>query len=180
MEITFVTTNKGKFKEAKHIFEKFGIKLKQLDVELPEIRADDVVPVVEKKVIAAFEAADGPAIADDSGVFIPKLNGFPGVYSGYFYRKLGAESILKLVKPGTPAIFRTAVGYYDGKEEKICVGEHKGKIVKPKGKNGWAFDPLFLPEGRKRTYAQDMKYKKENSHRARAFRKLAEWLSASL
>ena len=177
MEIAFVTTNEGKFKEAQHIFAKYGITLRQVKVELPEIRAENVDEVVEKKVIAAFEASEGPAISDDTGLFIPSLNGFPGAVSGYFYRTLGFESILKLVKPGTPAVFRTAVGYCDGKESKICVGEHEGTIVKPRGKDGWGFDPVFLPRGRTKTYAEDVHYKNENSHRARAFKKLALWLS---
>ncbi len=177
MEVAFVTTNYGKFREAKHIFEKYKIKLRQVKVELPEVRADDVISVVEKKTIAAFEAADGPAVADDTGLFIPSLNGFPGTISGYFHKKIGVEPILKLVEPGTPAVFRTAVGYFDGKEEKICVGEHEGNIVKPRGKDGWGFDPVFLPKGRTKTYAEDINYKNENSHRAQAFKKLAEWLS---
>ena len=179
MEIAFVTTNDGKFREAKRIFVKFGIKLKQIKTELPEIRADDVVSVVEKKVIAAFEAAEGPAIAEDTGLFIPSLGGFPGTCSGHFFRRLGFEPILKLVEPGTPAVFRTAAGYCYGNEQKICVGEHEGTIVKPRGKNGWGFDPIFLPSGRKKTYAEDMEYKEENSHRAMAFKKLARWLSTS-
>ncbi len=177
MEIAFVTTNDGKFKEAVHIFGKQGIKLRQVKVELPEVRAEDVVEVVEKKVIAAFEAADGPAISDDTGLFVPGLKGFPGTVSGYFFRKLGAEALLKLAEPGTPAVFRTAVGFCDGLQTKICVGEHEGTLVEPRGKDGWGFDPVFLPKGRTKTYAEDVKYKNEHSHRAQAFSKLAAWLA---
>ena len=178
MEIAFVTTNDGKFKEAQHIFGKYKIQLRQVKVELPEVRAEDVDGVVEKKVIAAFEASGGPAIADDTGLFVSSLNGFPGTVAGHFFRKLGAHALLKLAKPGTPAVFRTAVGYCDdGRQTKICVAEHEGTLVEPRGKDGWGFDPVFLPKGRTKTYAEDVHYKNEHSHRALAFTKLAEWLS---
>lgn len=177
MRIAFVTTNTGKFKEAQHIFGKHGIALEQVKAELPEVRAEDVDAVVEKKVIAAFQIAHGPAIADDTGLFVPSLKGFPGTVSGHFFRALGAEPLLKLAKPGTPAIFRTAVGYFDGNESKICVAEHEGTLVEPEGEDGWGFDPIFLPHGRTKTYAQDIAYKREHSHRAQAFEKLAVWLA---
>lgn len=179
-EITLVTSNKNKFKEAQHIFKKFGLKLKHLDSELPEIRADELEPIIEKKAISAFKLAGGPAISDDTGLFIPKLNGFPGTCSGHFHKKLGYLPLLKLASIGTPAVFRCAVGYCDnGTEVKITVGEVEGKLVKPRGKEGWGFDPIFQPTNRKRTYAEDMEWKHENSHRALAFKKMAEWLSGT-
>lgn len=117
-------------------------------------------------------------MADDSGLFIDSLNGFPGPQTHFFDRKVGKENILKLVDDDASAEFRSAVALYNPQtdEIKVFTGKASGELVEPRGEDGFGYDPLFLPEGNDKTWGEDPSYKNKVSHRKEALEELREYI----
>ena len=80
-DVSFVSSNKNKFEEAKNIVSKFGLKLEFLKSHLQEIQADTLEEIATHKAIQAFSIYSKPVIVEDAGLFIKSLGGFPGPYS---------------------------------------------------------------------------------------------------
>ena len=126
--------------------------------------------------------------ADDTGLEVEALNGAPGVYSARYAGGEGHDAqanMLKLLheldgKENRKAQFRTAISLIlDGKEY-FFEGVIKGEIIKEKrGDSGFGYDPVFMPEGYDRTFAElGNDIKKQISHRALAVQKLCEFLQS--
>ena len=124
--------------------------------------------------------------ADDTGLEVETLNGAPGVYSARYAGGEGHDAqanMLKLLheldgKENRKAQFRTAISLIlDGKEY-LFEGVIKGEIIKEKrGDSGFGYDPVFVPEGYDRTFAElGNEIKNQISHRALAVNKLCEFL----
>lgn len=124
--------------------------------------------------------------ADDTGLEVETLNGAPGVYSARYAGGEGHDAqanMLKLLheldgKENRKAQFRTAISLIlDGKEY-LFEGVIKGEIIKEKrGDSGFGYDPVFMPEGYDRTFAElGNDIKNQISHRALAVQKLCEFL----
>lgn len=131
------------------------------------------------------------ALADDSGVCVDALQGEPGVESAYYAGPQGdsAANLAKLVTVmrGVPDAQRRArfvcllVAMGPDSEEKIFEGVCEGRLLHtPQGGAGFGYDPLFVPDGYDRSYAQlGDTVKSIISHRARAWSRLAEWIRGS-
>lgn len=126
--------------------------------------------------------------ADDTGLEVKALNGAPGVYSARYAGGEGHDAqanMLKLLheldgKENRKAQFRTAISLIlDGKEY-LLEGVIKGEIIKEKrGDSGFGYDPVFMPEGYDRTFAElGNDIKNQISHRALAVQKLCEFLQS--
>ncbi|WP_461863091.1 XTP/dITP diphosphatase [Thermococcus sp.] len=183
MKMIFVTSNRGKVREAERYFSPMGVKIIQMKVEYPEIQADSLEEVAEFGIRWLKDRLDAPFFLDDSGLFIEALKGFPGVYSAYVYRTLGNDGILKLLEgvENRRAHFKSVVAYYDG-ELHIFTGKTEGRIIHDKrGRGGFGFDPIFQPEGFTKTFAEMTTEEKNRiSHRGKAFRAFSEWLKENL
>jgi XTP/dITP diphosphohydrolase len=189
-KILLATTNKGKLEDVKEI-------LKDLDVEILSFLDFNDYPEVEEtgstflenaglKVKAAFEKYSIPSLGDDSGLESFQLNGEPGIYSARYAGEDADDekNNLKLIKKLSdyyephPGRFVCAAVYYDGKDFKSAIGEVRGNIIKsPRGKNGFGYDPLFVPDGYNITTAE-MSHEEKNkiSHRLNAFKELKKYL----
>jgi XTP/dITP diphosphohydrolase len=189
-QIILATTNKGKLNDVKEI-------LKDIDVEILSFLDFDDYPNVEEtgstflenaglKAKAAFDKYGIPSFGDDSGLEAFQLNGEPGIYSARYTgedaddEKNNLKLIEKLSKypEPHPGRFVCAAVYYDGKEYKSAIGEIRGNIIKtPRGKNGFGYDPLFIPNGYNITTAE-MTHEEKNkiSHRLNAFKELKKFL----
>jgi len=131
------------------------------------------------------------ALADDSGLCVDALGGAPGVESAYYAgpRASGAENLAKLVAAvrDVPDVKRTArfvcVLALAGpeREEMTFEGRCDGRLSRePAGSGGFGYDPLFVPEGHDRTFAElGDEIKNRLSHRGRAWAKLAAWFLAT-
>lgn len=126
--------------------------------------------------------------ADDTGLEVEALNGAPGVYSARYAGGEGHDAqanMFKLLhelegKENRKAQFRTAISLIlDGKEY-LFEGVIKGEIIKEKrGDSGFGYDPVFMPEGYDRTFAElGNDIKNQISHRALAVQKLCEFLQS--
>jgi XTP/dITP diphosphohydrolase len=177
--IKFVTTNDGKFKEVSEMFAAKGIELARLNQSYPEIQADSVGEVVEYG-LKTIPAEEGDLLIDDSGLFIEKLGGFPGVYSSFVYKTLGCQGILKLMMGWTArgARFETCFGLRVSGETHIFHGKCEGVIsTEMRGNSGFGYDPIFIPKGQRKTFAQmTVKEKNDFSHRGKAARLAVKFL----
>ena len=174
-DILFASSNKNKYIEAKTILSKFGIKLGFFKCSLREIQAASIKEIASQKVIDAYNQCKKPVIVEDDGLFIESLNGFPGPYSSYVFKTIGNEGILKLLNTKRKAKFQSIIAYRDKKNGTILfVANVKGTISKNSHGNGWGYDPIFIPEGKNKTYAM-LKEKNEISHRYNALKKFSNW-----
>jgi XTP/dITP diphosphohydrolase len=140
------------------------------------------------KARAAAAVTGLPAIADDTGLEVDALNGAPGVHAARYAGPDAkyADNVAKLLRElaGVPAERRTArfrtvcvAAWPDGTE--LCAdGVLQGTITEvPRGANGFGYDPVFVPKGETRTYAELTDAEKNAiSHRARAVKVLARLL----
>jgi XTP/dITP diphosphohydrolase len=178
MNVVFVTTNKGKMGEAVAIGKPYGIEFTQDNYDGFEIQSNSLEEVSLHCAEDAFNQIGEPLIVEDSGVFIDALKGFPGPYSAYVLKTIGLEGVLKLMEgvSNRSAVMRSAVVYTDGKQMKTFTGEVKGVISDTRrGSGGFGYDPVFVPEGREKTFSEDTEYKLKVSHRAQSIRKFCEW-----
>jgi XTP/dITP diphosphohydrolase len=177
--ITFITSNKHKVKEAMGIFPKFGITLEHVDLGYTEIQGElgDVARYGAQHVSRRLNK---PVIVEDAGLFIKTLKWFPGTYSSYIQENLGNQGILKLMSDVNDryAEFRSVIGFCTPKTEpKIFLGTVRGHIsYEEKGEYGFAYDPLFYPEGYDKTFGELNRVEKnEFSHRRVSLEKFALW-----
>jgi len=181
--IYFITSNKGKALEAKKKFSTFDIDVVQKNLGYPEIQADSLEDVAFFGAEDVKKRFDKPFFLEDAGIFIDALNGFPGVYSAYVYYSIGCKGVLKLLEgfndDKRKACFKSVIAYSEpGKKPLIFIGECKGKIsFKTMGNHGFGFDPIFIPEGEEKTFAQ-METDEKNcfSHRGKSLEKLLNFL----
>jgi XTP/dITP diphosphohydrolase len=179
IDVTFVTTNPGKFREVQGVLRPYGVRVRWKRRSLPEPQADDLASVVAAKLDAVRDLR-GLVVVEDSGLFIPSLQGFPGVYSAHFLDLWGFAPILELLRHrDRRAYFRTVVGLQRGRHRAMFVGEVRGTIAsRPRGRKGFGYDPIFIPRGWHQTFAEGpLEAKNSVSHRARAVRKVGQALA---
>lgn len=180
IEVTFVSTNPGKFREVRDLLAPFGVRTRWRRRSLPEPQADTLEEVVLSK-LAAVRDIPGYVIVEDSGLFVPSLNGFPGVYSAHFLKSWGFGPLLELLeRRDRRAYFRTVAGLQRGNRHWTFVGEVHGRIApRPRGKEGFGYDPIFVPVGSRRTFGETPAPEKNlRSHRAAALLQIGEILRA--
>lgn len=182
--VFFATGNVNKFKEACKVLEGFGVSVEMLRVKSLEIQSDSLEEVARASVVDAFERCRQPIFVEDAGLFVDDLNGFPGPYTAYVYKTLGNAGLLKLMEnvEARGARFESVLAY-SSKELRVPVcfsGSVSGKIALSEGRKngqaGFGFDPVFIPDGSAKTFAEiSVEEKNQVSHRAKALRKFAEW-----
>lgn len=133
-----------------------------------------------------------PALADDTGLEVDALDGRPGVYSARYAGEnvTYQDNVLKLLKELSEirdlnkrtARFRTVIAFVTGGEEYLFEGVCQGRILREeKGKGGFGYDPVFLPDGYEETFAQmSMEVKNKISHRGKAIARFYQWLSETV
>ena len=172
----FVTGNKNKYNEVNEILNG---RVKFAEMDLVEIQSGDIYEIVKHKAKEAYGILKKSVLVEDISLYLECLNKFPGPFIKFMISSIGPEGIYNLVKnyKEKTAIVRCVVCHFDGKEFKFFTGDVKGKIVSPKGKNGWGFDPIFMPDGKKKTFSQMKKADKNKiSHRGVVWNKFKEFL----
>lgn len=190
---TFVlaTANPDKAREIVDVLAEAapGLELVARPSEVPDV--DETGETLEDnarmKAVALCSATDLPAVADDTGLHVDALGGAPGVhtaryagedatYAANVAKLLDELDALPLEERG--ARFATvAVARWPDGLEVAALGEVEGVITTAaRGEHGFGYDPVFVPlEGDGRTFAEmTSEEKHELSHRARAFRTLAQ------
>jgi XTP/dITP diphosphohydrolase len=174
----------NKFNEARRVLAEYEVAVGMLRVKSLEIQCDNLQEIAKSSVVDAFETSHLPIIVEDAGLFVDALNGFPGPYAAYAYKTLGNEGLLKLMEHirRREAHFESVVAYMsrDLKCPRCFSGRVDGNIAHEERRatknTGFGFDPIFKPAKCRRTFAEmSVTEKNKLSHRARAFRKFAEY-----
>ena len=176
-ELYFVSSNTHKFEEAQRILSNLGVDISLFKTTLEEIQSDSLSKIAERKAIDAYTKVQKPVIIEDDGLFIDSLGGFPGPYSSYAYDTIGNKGIIQLLQNSEhrDAKFVAIIAYYNGIDEvKLFESSIPGKISKEIEKGGWGYDPIFIPDGESKTYA-NVSDKDKFSHRAAALTKFSNW-----
>jgi XTP/dITP diphosphohydrolase len=184
-EIAIVTSNKGKMQEFSAGLEPLGFKVVQLDVDCDEIQTDTLEEVVKSCVAQVELMGYHDFILDDSGLFLNNYAGFPGVYSAYAFKTIGCKGILKLLdrEPERNAHFDCCIGCSIQDVGRIFVkGSCHGWIdFTERGNSGFGFDPIFVPDGSGKSFAEmTMEEKNKISHRGLAMKQLVEQLKCRI
>lgn len=188
-EICFATNNKHKLEEVRSIlgpdFRVFSLNELSFNEELPETKNTFEENSLQKAEYL-FNHFKMPCFADDSGLEVEALNGEPGVFSARYAgnHKNDEDNIQLLLKKLTGksnrrAQFRTVITFIDQQgHHHFFEGVIKGTIIdEKKGSSGFGYDPVFIPEGYTKTFAQMDSFEKNAiSHRSIAVKKLAKFL----
>lgn len=191
--IIAASRNAHKIAEIEAITRKFGMEIiSRDDAGLPKIEIEEDGETFEensfKKASEIMKLCGKVTIADDSGLMVEYLGGAPGVYSARFAGdgagdEKNNQKLLNLLE-GVPYKERRAkfvsviTMVYPNGETLVARGECEGHIIDaPVGENGFGYDPLFVPEGFQRTFAQlEPEEKNSVSHRAKALIQLEKLL----
>jgi XTP/dITP diphosphohydrolase len=188
VQLVFATNNIHKLREINHLlgdsFSLLSLKDIGMEVEIPE-NENTLEGNAMYKARHIHELTGMDVFADDTGLEIDVLGGLPGVHSARFAgesKDFSANVEKALAMMGTAenrnARFRTVIALIlDGKEF-LFEGVSEGRILNEKrGSEGFGYDPVFVPAGETRTFAEmTLAEKNRISHRARAFEKLREFL----
>ena len=183
MILKIITSNPGKVDEYREAFASLGIGTEHLRFPYDEIQASDLADVVRKGMNEIKKAGICDFIIDDSGLFVDALNGFPGVFSAYAQKTVGNAGILKLMDDTNKrsANFQCCIGCSIGGRDIIVTGKCNGVILhKETGKDGFGFDPIFSPDGKRSFAEMPLGEKNKISHRGNAVRLLAAELDRTV
>lgn len=185
--LTFVTGNAGKAAELRALLAPLGIEVVQDKRGYPEVQASTLREVAEagaRHLLASGLAP--PFVLEDSGLFVAALRGFPGVYSRYALDTIGTAGLLQLMAPveleSRGAAFQACLLYVDPSGathafEGACAGRIADRAA---GSGGFGYDPVFVPKGHDRTFAEMAGDEKSAlSHRGQAARRFASFLEES-
>ena len=183
-KILIGTHNKGKFKEISDLLPRNVVKISpiSLGIESPEETGKTFSENSLLKAKFFYEKSNIVTLSDDSGLEVECLNNEPGIYSSRWADEFGGfdnamTEILKRVKKinkGTKASFISSLTIcFDNKKIITEIGKIDGKISEKKGLNGFGYDPIFIPNGHTKTFAE-MEYKDKLliDHRYIAYKKL--------
>lgn len=177
----FATSNEHKLLEANVALSQHGIQVARFqDFQKIEIQSRDLEDIAATALAVILQKTDNPVFVEDSGLFIHEWNGFPGPYSSYVFETLGVEGTLKLMEGARTrkAEFKSSVAFGEsGKWLANFSSVTDGTLqLQPRGKNGFGFDPIFVPTWTNKTFAEmELKEKTIYSHRSKALSKLALW-----
>ncbi|MDR1008692.1 MAG: RdgB/HAM1 family non-canonical purine NTP pyrophosphatase [Rickettsiales bacterium] len=186
--LVFASANPGKITEAKLLLD--GIEVIPYESLLGRMEIEETGATFKDNARLKAETISArlarPVIADDSGLVIPALDGFPGIRTNRFMEESGgteaafAELAKRLEGKDTAAYFVCVVALVmPGQAVKFATGEVHGFLsFPPRGTGGFGYDSVFIPNGYGSTFAElGEEVKSQISHRAAAFRKLVSYLA---
>lgn len=192
-KLILASSNPGKLREFSSLFQAIGTEVigqQSLGIEAPE---ETGLTFVENALLKARHAANHSqcaALADDSGLVVPALDGAPGLYSARYAGPDASDhdNRLVLLDALEPLSEESRVGYYicalallrtaTDPDPIIIVSRWWGRLLdRPRGDGGFGYDPMFQPEGLNQTAAEmDAADKNQQSHRGRAVQALMQSL----
>ncbi|WMT51396.1 MAG: non-canonical purine NTP pyrophosphatase [Ferroplasma sp.] len=177
MVLKFVTSNEHKYIEVSAAFQKNGISLSWQKKKYEEIQAGDTETISRDSCIKLAKDTEQPFFIDDTGLYIEKLNGFPGPYASYVQDTIGNSGIIKLAS-GSSAYFKTVISLIIENKVYQFTGTLNGKISdKESMGNKFGYDPIFIPDGYSISLADLSPYEKNGiSHRGKALGNLINFL----
>ena len=192
-KILIATNNPGKFKEIKELLPRKIRYFKPKDFNMKEPIENGKTFQANAKIKSLYgtKSSNIVCISDDSGIEISELNNQPGIYSARWAGRtknfnLAIRKVYKKLKKKNKLNSKAnfvcclSIALPDGTSREF-IGRIKGRIVFPaKGKNGFGYDPIFIPYGQKKTFGELKKREKQKiSHRYEAFKKIKKYFKFS-
>lgn len=189
-KLLVATHNAGKLEEMRALFSPYGIEVvgaAEMGLEEPVETETSFLGNARIKAQAAMEATGLPVLADDSGITVDGLDGAPGVHTADWAETGKGRDFMQAMtrtwteleardvpEPRTAQFRATLLMLWPDGHEEVFEGVAPGRLVwPPRGQLGHGYDPMFVPDGEERTYAELTAGEKNAiSHRARAFDKL--------
>jgi non-canonical purine NTP pyrophosphatase (RdgB/HAM1 family) len=176
-KLILVSSNPNKGIEAERIL---GMPVLRVAMPLPEIQAPSVEEITRYKLEVARTKGYGRLIVEDVSLGFDQLGNFPGPYVRWLLEAAGGKGLAAIAYALNDRAARAqcCVGYWNGREAKLFIGETAGQIlVEPRGERHFGWDAWFQPAGAQKTFAELSDEEKDAvSHRGKAYRKLAEHL----
>ncbi|WP_353661690.1 RdgB/HAM1 family non-canonical purine NTP pyrophosphatase [Hydrogenimonas sp. SS33] len=186
MQIILATSNKGKVREIRTLFEgeevlPFADLLGPMEIEENGDTFAQNALIKARAIFDTLKRDDVIVVSDDSGITVPALGNEPGIYSAR-YAGEGAsdrENLQKLVQKlkekglsSAPAYYTAAIAVVAPGAAYVMHGWMHGKVIDtPRGEGGFGYDPIFIPEGFDQTLGElAPEVKKRLSHRSKALR----------
>lgn len=189
MQLVFATHNKHKVGEIKPLVSVYADIVTLDDIgcneEIPET-GQTLEANALQKAMYVYERYHCNCFADDTGLEVNALNGEPGVFSARYAGegKSASDNIEKLLRKmsgvkGREAVFRTVITLILNGKPLYFEGHIKGSISEErKGNNGFGYDPVFIPDGYTRSFAEmTLEEKNQLSHRAMAVKSFVEFIT---
>lgn len=190
MELIFATHNKNKVIEVKSLINQNINLLNLSDINFTDDINETATTLEGNALLKAqtiFKKTNLNCFADDSGLLVDALNGEPGVYSARYAgeQKNDEDNITKLLSnlqgiENRKAQFKTVLALIINGNEYLFEGTMHGKITYEKmGLNGFGYDPIFMPTGYSKTFAElSLEEKSKISHRALALNKMIDFINS--
>jgi non-canonical purine NTP pyrophosphatase (RdgB/HAM1 family) len=179
--LVLATSNPDKAREASRLL---GRPLATKDVDVHEIQSLSFEEVARDKALRAAEILGVPVLVEDSGLAMAAWGGFPGPLTKWLtMRSVGNDGLAQMLDPfgdrRATAVAVLAIARPGSPDVLLARGDTNGTIAfAPRGRNGFGWDVIFVPEGETRTFAEMRDEEKDAlSHRARAFARLKELLA---
>ena len=190
MKLIFATNNQHKVDEIRSVVGKeleiITLTESGIDIDIPE-PYDTLEENASGKSRTIFEMTGTNCFSEDTGLEVTALNGEPGVKSARYAgdnRSFDANIDKLLInlagKPNRAASFRTVISLLIDGTETLFEGICNGQIIEERrGGQGFGYDPVFIPTGSTKTFAEmDIKEKNQFSHRKKATEKLVAFLNS--
>jgi len=195
MQIVLATSNKGKVREIKAMYEAFDVvafseltEPFEIIEDAPTFKGNALLKA--RAVYKALNDEDAIVLSDDSGISVDALDGAPGIYSARYGGENASDKdnlykLMDTVKEkglkSSPAHYTAAIAIVTKEGEQVVHGWMHGDVItEPRGENGFGYDPCFVPEGFDKTLGElDDDIKKGLSHRSKAL-KLARLVMSSI
>ena len=189
MKLIFATNNQHKVDEIRHVigssFELLTLKEAGIEIDIPEPH-NTLEHNASEKSLTIYKMTNTSCFSEDTGLEVVSINGEPGVKSARYAGddKSFDKNIDKLLeklkdKADTTARFKTVISLILDGDEHLFEGICNGKIIREKkGVQGFGYDPVFIPDGSDKTFAEmSLEEKSRFSHRTKATGKLVAFLT---
>jgi len=180
MKVYFMSKNKRKIQDAQKASNllKLEMEVLHVDYDVEEIQSEDDKKLIKDKVIKAFRVIRRPVCVEQTGIYIKEFGNLPGGLTSIVWDNLGAENFCRFFsREKNTVLMKSIVGYCDGKNVKVFLGECYGSIAKePTGIREDRLDRIFIPKGYSNTFADLGEEKNNISTRIIAFKKFFKYL----
>lgn len=180
MKLYFVTTNDYKVKEVQRYLTGTTLEVQHVPYRIQEILNLDLELVVKDKVLKAYDYLGHACVVEHGGLLVEALGNLPGGLSKVVWDTVG-DKICTFLSPtdSRAAIAQSVIGYCDGKRVHTFRGETRGTLAETaRGSYLFQWDPVFIPNGETKTYAEfGFPDKEKFSQAAKAWKLLVATLS---
>ena len=153
-KITFITGNEGK---AKYLADYFDLPVEYVKFDLPEVQSLDLKTIIEDKAKKAFAIAKNPVLVEDVSLVFLALGKLPGPFIKWFLETLGNEGLCEMLNrhKTRDALAEVQFALCDANGVQIFSGVKEGSVsTEPRGDAGFGWDPIFIPKGYTKTWAE--------------------------